>query len=71
MSEEESNKPDLIEALIWLFGPEGQEVRSKGLRGTYRINVDSHDPPRAWETLPDETVIPGRLLENGDLIPDK
>lgn len=71
MSEESPEKLDLIAAMIWLLGPESQEVRSKALRGTYRTNVDSHDPTRAWRTLPDGTVIHGRLLENSDLIPDQ
>lgn len=71
MSEESPEKPDLIAAMIWLLGPESQEARSKALRGTYRINFDPHDPTRAWRTLPDETVIHGRLLENGDFIPDQ
>lgn len=67
---EKSKNPDLIKALIWLLGSEGQELRSKALLGTHRINCDPDDPTRAWETLPDETVIHGRLRENGDFIPD-
>lgn len=71
MSVVKSKNPDLIEALIWLLGPEGQELRSKALVGTHRINCDPDDPSRAWETLPDETVIHGRLLENGDFVSDE
>lgn len=71
MSEERPEKPDLVAAMIWLLGPESQEVRSKALLGTHRVNCDPDDPTRAWETLPDETVIRGRLLDNGDFIPDE
>lgn len=71
MSKGSPERPDLISAMIWLLGPESQEVRAKALRGTYRINVDSHDPTRAWRTLPDGIVIKGRLLDSGDFIPDK
>lgn len=70
MSEESPEKPDLIAAMIWLLGPESQEARSKALRGTHRINCDPHDPTRAWCTFPDETVVHGRLLDNGNFVPD-
>lgn len=72
MNDNVSKPSALLERLAWLVGtPEGQEHWKRSLRGTHRINCDPEDPSRAWLTRPDESVVYGRLLENGDFVPDE
>jgi len=70
MSEKTPKDRDVIMGLIWLASPEGLQAARDLRRGTLRISADPEDPDRAWLTYPDETVVHGRLLENGDFVPD-
>ncbi len=71
MSESTARRDNLLDGLIWLLSPEGRKAFTDRLRGTFRVNFDHEDPTRAWMTLPDETVVHGRLLEDGQFVPDK
>lgn len=71
MSENTARRDNLFDNLNWLISPEGRKAFADRLRGTFRVNFDHEDPSRAWITLPDETVVRGRLLEDGQLVPDR
>lgn len=71
MSENTARRDNLFDSLSWAISPEGRKAFADRLRGTFRVNFDHEDPSRAWITLPDETVVHGRLLEDGQIVPDK
>ncbi len=71
MSESTARRDNLLDGLSWLISPKGRRAFADRLRGTFRINFDHEDPSRAWITLPDETVVHGRLLEDGQFVPDR
>lgn len=71
MSENTSKLHDLMTGIVWLASPEGQRQAQESRRGTHRINADPEHPDQAWLTLPDETVVHGRLLESGEFVPDQ
>ncbi|RYE43861.1 MAG: hypothetical protein EOP24_26850 [Hyphomicrobiales bacterium] len=74
MSEKTPKDRDVIMGLIWMASPEGQQAARDLRRGTLRVSADPEhpeDPERAILTLPDETVVHGRLSETGEFIPDK
>lgn len=62
---------NLHDGVNWLLSPEGRKAFAARLRGTYRVNFDCKDPGRAWITLPDETVVHGRILEDAQFVPDR
>lgn len=71
MNKNTARGDDLLDGVNWLLSPEGRKAFAARLRGTYRVNFDRKDPERAWITLPDETVIYGRLLEGAQFVPDR
>ncbi|GKS87053.1 hypothetical protein AVMA1855_22895 [Acidovorax sp. SUPP1855] len=45
MNSKAQEKPkDLIEALIWLVGPESKEIRKKHHQGQHLVNFDGDHP---------------------------
>ena len=62
---------NLLDGVNWLLSPEGRKAFATRLRGTYRVNFDRKNPERAWITLPDETVVHGRILEDAQFLPDR
>lgn len=62
---------NLLDGVNWLLSPQGRKAFAARLRRTYRVNFDRKDPERAWITLPDETVVHGRMLEDAQFVPDR
>lgn len=71
MSKNTARGDNLLDGVIWLLSAEGRRAFAERLRGTFRVNFDCKDPARAWITLPDETVVQGRLLEDAQFVPDR
>ncbi|MDA8522931.1 H-NS histone family protein [Acidovorax sp. NCPPB 4044] len=71
MSENTARGDNLLDGVNWLLSPKGRKAFAERLRGTFRVNFDREDPGRAWITLPDETVVHGRLSEDAQFVPDR